>query len=85
MKISLDFNKKALTNSLDGYQEMDDEIVYKTNVTVSWYKEIQLLMKNLTSQQASTISLPILLMTAKHDKITDPDQSRKWLISTSIK
>lgn len=81
MKISLDFNKKTLTNSLDGYQEMDDDIVYKTNVTVSWYKEIQLLMKNLTSQQATPVSVPILLMTAKHDKITEPDQSRKWLLS----
>jgi len=83
MKISLDFDKKALTNSLDGYQEMDDEIVYKTNVTASWYKEVQLLMKNLTSQQTSTISSPILLMTAKHDKITDADQSRKWLLAQS--
>ncbi len=81
MKVTLDFNKKALTNSLDGYQEMEDEIVYKTSVTVSWYKEIQLLLKNLTSHQVSTLSLPILLMTAKHDKITDPDPSRKWLLS----
>ncbi len=80
MKISLDFDKKALTNNLEGYQEIDDEIVYKTTVTVGWYKEIQQMMKNLTSQQSSTLSMPMLLLTAKHDKITDPDQSKKWLL-----
>nr|WP_106780545.1 alpha/beta hydrolase [Lysinibacillus timonensis] len=85
MKVTLDFDKKALTNSLEGYQEMDDEIVYKPNVTGSWYKEIQLLMKNLTSQQTNTVALPILLMTAKQDKITDPDLARKWLLhQTSV-
>jgi lysophospholipase len=81
MKITLDFDKKSLTNSLEGYQEIDDNIVYRTNVTVSWYKEIQLLMKTLTSQQANTVSLPILLMTAKHDKIVESEQSRRWILS----
>ncbi|WP_449445369.1 alpha/beta hydrolase [Ureibacillus acetophenoni] len=80
MKLSLDINKKALTNSLQGYQEIDDELVYKTHVTVSWYKEIQLLMKNLTTPATSQLSIPILLMTAKKDKITEIDQARKWLL-----
>ncbi|PKC51790.1 hypothetical protein RhiirA1_482987, partial [Rhizophagus irregularis] len=78
MKLTLDINKKALTNNLQGYQEMDDNLVYKTNVTVSWYKEIQLIMKNLFVPSTSQLAIPILLMTAKQDKITDVEQARKW-------
>lgn len=83
MKLTLDINKKALTNNLQGYQEMEDNLVYKTNVTVSWYKEIQLIMKNLFVPSTSQLAIPILLMTAKQDKITDVEQARKWLLLQS--
>lgn len=78
--ISLGFDKKILTRNIDGYHEIHDEIPYNTNATVRWYRDMLQLMKNLTTQQESILSLPILLMTAKQDKITDPQVSRKWLL-----
>ncbi len=40
-KITLDFDKQMLTRNVDGYQEIDDEVSYQTNVTSRWYRDIQ--------------------------------------------
>lgn len=80
-KISLKFDRKMLTRNIDGYEEMLDEVRYHSNVTVRWYKEIQLLMRTVLNQKDISLSLPILLMTAKKDQITEPDISRAWLLS----
>lgn len=79
--ISLNFDRKLLTRNIDGYEEMFDDVRYHSNVTVRWYKEIQQLMKNITTKKGENLSLPILLMTAKQDKVTDPKISRTWLFT----
>ncbi|MDN4493743.1 alpha/beta hydrolase [Ureibacillus aquaedulcis] len=78
-KVSLNLDKKMLTRNNEGYQELVDNTPYHTNVTVGWYKEVQNLLKNIMAEQESHLSLPILLITAKQDKITDPSAGRKWL------
>ncbi|MBD8027062.1 alpha/beta hydrolase [Ureibacillus sp. Re31] len=80
-KISLKFDKNMLTRNLDGYNEMVDYLPYHSNVTVRWFKDIHNLMRNMTAEQEGTLSLPILLMVAKEDKITDPQPARKWLFN----
>lgn len=82
-KISLEFDKKMLTRNMDGLQEMNDSIPYHSNVTVRWFKDVQQLAKNITSEQENHVSLPILLMTAKQDKISDPTVAKKWLMNQS--
>lgn len=82
-KITLDFDKQMLTRNIDGYQEMDDVVSYQTNVTVRWYRDIQQLMKKLTTQEERTLTLPILLLTAKQDKISEYQMSRTWLLNQS--
>lgn len=79
-KISLHFDKKMLTRSLDGYQEINDDIPYHSNVTVRWYRDVHQLMKNITSQQESILSIPILVLTTQQDKITEIKTTRKWLL-----
>lgn len=79
-KISLNFDRKMLTRNVDGYEEMFDDVRYHSNVTVRWYRDIQQLMKMTTTQKDVNLTLPILLMTAKQDKVTDPDISRAWLL-----
>ncbi len=80
-KISLEFDKKMLTRNLDGYTEMIDDVPYHSKVTGGWYKDVQQLMKNITTEQENKLTLPILLLTAQQDKITDPSISKKWLFS----
>ena len=80
-KISLKFDKKMLTRNNDGYQELVDNIPYHSYVTVGWYKDVQNLMKNIISEQESNLALPILLITANQDKVTDPTVVRKWLFN----
>ncbi|RHW33264.1 alpha/beta hydrolase [Lysinibacillus yapensis] len=78
-KISLKIDKKLLTSNNEGYQEMSDHIPYHSNVTVRWYKDVMNLMKNITSEKEGVLSLPILLISAKQDQITDPAVARNWL------
>ncbi len=81
-KITLNFDKKLLTRNNEGYQELVDESSpYHSNVTVGWYKEVQGLMKNIIAEQEGHLTLPILLITANQDKITDPSVARKWLFN----
>ncbi|NLY81065.1 MAG: alpha/beta hydrolase [Lysinibacillus sp.] len=79
-RISMGFDKRLLTRNVDGYNEMEDDIPYHSNVTVRWYRDIQQLMKNLTTQQSKTLTLPILLITSHQDKVADSDAARKWLL-----
>lgn len=79
-KVSLHFEKKMLTRDIDGYQEMIDDIPYHSNVTVRWYRDVYQLIKNITSQQESTLSIPILVLTGQQDKITEIKMTRKWLL-----
>ncbi|RUL56547.1 MULTISPECIES: alpha/beta hydrolase [Lysinibacillus] len=78
-KISLAFEKKLLTRNMEGYAEIIDDIPYHSNVTGGWYKDIQQLMKNITTEQESKLSLPVLSLMAQQDKITDPFVVKKWL------
>lgn len=78
-KISLKFDKKMLTRNNDGYQELVDNAPYHSNVTVGWYKEVQNLMKIIMAEQENNLALPILLLSAKQDKITDISAGRRWL------
>lgn len=80
MKITHEMDRKILTRNFDAYHEINDELPYMTTVTVRWYRELQTLMKNLMAQQSQKLSLPILLMTAKMDKIAEPKTARKWLL-----
>ena len=80
-KISLKFNIKMLTRNIEGFNEINDDITYHSNVTARWYKDIQALLKNIMTEQESTISIPILLMTSKQDQIAEPQSARKWLMN----
>lgn len=83
-KISLKFDNRMLTRNLEGFNEMMDDISYHSTVTVGWYKDIQNLMKNVTADQEFSLTIPILLMTAKQDKIADPQSGRKWLLNQKM-
>lgn len=80
-KITLDFDKEMLTHHLDGHQEMEEAAPFQPDVTVRWYREIQQLMKKLTTQEERPLTLPILLLTAKQDHISDYEMSRTWLLN----
>jgi len=80
-KISLKLEKTMLTRNNEGYQELVDHVPYHSNVTVGWYKEVQTLMRNIITEQENHLTLPILLISAKQDKITDPAVGRKWIFT----
>ncbi|HWK24600.1 MAG TPA: alpha/beta hydrolase [Ureibacillus sp.] len=80
-KMTLKFDKHMLTRNQDGYEELDDSVPYHSNVTVGWYKDIHNLMKNIISEQEGSLTVPILLICSKQDKITEPSIGRKWLFN----
>lgn len=80
-KIALDFDKTMLTRNVDGFHEMDDVVPYQSNVTVRWYRDVQQLMRKLVAQERRMLTLPILLLVGKQDKITDYEMSRTWLFN----
>lgn len=80
MKITHDIDRKMLSRNFESFDEINDDIPYTTTVTVRWYRDLQLLMKNLMAEQTARLSLPILLMNAKKDKVADPQSARKWLL-----
>lgn len=80
MKIIHPLDRNLLSTNLDSYEEIHDGFPYITTVTVGWYSELQQLMKNIISPQFISLTLPILLMTAKKDKVTDSLAARKWFL-----
>ncbi|WP_017379988.1 alpha/beta hydrolase [Paenisporosarcina sp. TG-14] len=70
---------KQLTRNYDVYTQDKDDHLYKTTITLKWYRELQNLMKVTSTKSESIQNLPVLMMTAERDKITDRTYSRHWL------
>jgi len=79
VKSTHDVTIKQLTRNYDVYTQDKDDQLYKTTITLKWYRELQNLMRVTSTKPESIQNLPILMMTAEGDKITDRTYSRHWL------
>lgn len=80
VKLTHDITLEKLTRSIEGREEMKDEVPLMSVVSVKWYRELQQMMKNLVILPKGEMpNMPMLIMTAEKDKITDTRQTRNWL------
>lgn len=77
-KINHDIQLNELTRNYEVFQQFAKDPMYHTQVTNDWYKELQLLMKTVTQSTESIPNVPVLLMTAERDKITDTKATQSW-------
>ncbi|WP_019414924.1 alpha/beta hydrolase [Paenisporosarcina sp. TG20] len=75
---------KQLTRNYDVYTQDKDDDLYNTTITLKWYRELQQLMKATSGMQASIQNLPILMMTAERDKITNQSHAKHWLLKQNL-
>jgi len=79
VKSNHDVTIKQLTRNYDVYAQDKDDELYNTTITLKWYRELQQLMKSTAAKQESIQDLPVLMMTAEKDKLTDISYARHWL------
>lgn len=75
---------KQLTRNYDVYAQDKDDQLYNTTITLKWYRELQQLMKATTAMQEGIQDLPILMMTAERDKVTDQKYAKHWLLKQQL-
>lgn len=75
---------KQLTRNYDVYMQEKDDPYYHTTVTLKWYKDLQQLMKQIGSNSEFIQDVPVLMMTAERDKVSDITHSQHWLVRQKI-
>ncbi|WP_144510867.1 alpha/beta hydrolase [Bacillus sp. FJAT-22090] len=78
-KINHDIHLNELTRNYEVFQQFADDPTYRTLVSNDWYKELQTLMKTVVQSTESIPNIPVLLMTAERDKITDIKATANWI------
>ncbi|TQR18025.1 alpha/beta hydrolase [Psychrobacillus vulpis] len=78
-KIHHDIQLKELTRNYEVYKQFVDDPAYDTLISNHWYKELQLMMKSIMQATESVPNVPVLLMTAERDKITENNVAVGWL------
>ncbi|MEG0259086.1 MAG: alpha/beta hydrolase [Lysinibacillus sp.] len=85
MKITHEIDYAKLTRGGEGKEEMKDEFPFLTVVSVKWYRELQMLMKNiLIVPKEEFPNKPVLVMTGEKDVIADARMSRHWLFQQDL-
>lgn len=79
VKSTHDVTIKQLTRNYDVYTQDKDDELYNTTITLKWYRELQHLLKVTATKQESIQDVPVLMMSAEQDKITDPSFAKQWL------
>ena len=79
IKSTHEVNIKQLTRNYDVYTQFKDDELYKNTITLKWYRELQQLMKATSARQDSILDIPVLVMTAERDKLTDIAYAKQWL------
>ncbi len=79
VKSTHDVTIKQLTRNYDVYTQDKDDQLYNTTITLKWYHELQQLIKATSTRQESIQNLPILMMTAERDKVTEHTYAKHWL------
>ena len=84
VKSTHDVTIEQLTRNYDVYSHDNDDQLYNTTITLKWYRELQQLMKSTHSNLDSIQDLPMLMMTAERDKLTDISYAKHWLLKQQI-
>ncbi|MBY0221329.1 MULTISPECIES: alpha/beta fold hydrolase [Sporosarcina] len=78
MKLNHEITPALLSRNAEFLEQYKDDALYTSVITASWYRELQILLKNVMQKDSVIQDVPFLLLTGEADEITDPDYSRKW-------
>lgn len=85
MKMTHEIDFDQLTRSDEGKEEMQDDFPFMTVVSVKWYRELQMMMRNLlVVPKGDFPNRPMLVMTGERDVITDARMARHWLFQQDL-
>ena len=85
VKMTHEVDPSKLTRSVEGKEEMKDDIPYITVVSVKWYRELQMMIKNLIALPKGEFpNRPMLVMTGERDVISDAKMARFWLYQQEL-
>lgn len=80
VKSNHDITIKQLTRNYDVYVQEKEDPYFNTSITLKWYKDLQHLLKQTNSSLESIQDIPMLMMTAERDKVSDVSYSKRWLM-----
>ncbi|MEO4051844.1 alpha/beta hydrolase [Solibacillus sp. CAU 1738] len=84
VKMNHDITPQMMTRNYEVYAELQDDVPQNTVVTVKWYKDLQLLMKQVKDTETKFPDIPVLLMTGGRDQVTDANTAKLWLLQQSL-
>lgn len=85
MKLTHHISLAGVTPNPEMFEDFDSPSVYSTKITVSWYRDLQLLMKDTQQTTANKLpNKPLLVMTGTRDTITQIDVTRQWLLQQTL-
>ena len=85
MKVTHEIDIAMLTKDSEKIETIIDDIPYNTTVSVKWYRELQLLQRDITILMTHKFpNVPVLVMTGENDPIIDLTASKKWLYQQKL-
>lgn len=85
MKVTHEIDVAMLTKDSEKIETIIDDIPYNTTVSVKWYRELQLLQRDITLLMTHKFpNVPVLVMTGENDAIIDLTASKKWLYQQKL-
>lgn len=84
VKSTHDITIKKLTRNYDVYMQEKEDRFFNTVITVKWYKELQQTMKSTSTNTETLQDVPVLMMTAERDKVSDQNYSQHWLMKQKL-
>lgn len=85
VKITHEIEPTMLTKDVEKVHTLMEDIPYNTTVSVKWYRELQLLQRDITTLMSYKFpNVPILVMTGENDEIIELAAAKKWLYQQKV-
>lgn len=75
---------KMISRNIERQQMLESDPHYQTIITAGWYKELQSVMRRILQSERSFQNIPISLLVAGEDHVTDTEVVRKWLLQKPL-
>ena len=85
IKIKHEMTIEDLTRNPEVIEVERDDELFKPEITIGWYKELQAYMKQAVGGKQNYPDIPTFVQTAEKDLITDKEVSKNWLKQQDLK
>lgn len=84
MKLNHEMKPSLLSRNPSFLEQYEEDPLYVSLITAGWYRELELLMKNVVQKDSIIQDMPFLLHTGEADEITDPSYSYRWVQAQNL-